>query len=292
MKFTPNINSKPGKSGDKTNPTNIRHNYNNEDSTLPSNGAVNVSEPQDNGFEAAPTSSNIRTKERQQADESRGGAMKGLGFLDHLPTIREWISDLWLDVLCMIVVGVAALTMNSVNAVGGVNRKFIIWDNNGNFINPEIGYTRSSKNIIPIWLATFLSIIVPTLFFVISQIRVMSAYDLHVAFWGNIWSILISSLLQVFNKLLIGGVRPHFLDVCKPREDVRPGSGSGFEGLYFDKSICTGTNDRWINDALKSWPSGHTAVSFAGFLFASLYFNGKFKVFSTLTNGTMCLAVQ
>lgn len=124
--------------------------------------------------------------------------------------------------------------MNTVDAVGGSRRKFIIWDEDGNFINPvrlspfpsldnsyslpspslshfpcskEIGKTRGA-NIIPIWLSTFLSVIVPVLFIVVSQLRVRSAYDAHVAVWGAAWAILLSSFLQVFNKLLIVRLLP------------------------------------------------------------------------------------
>jgi hypothetical protein len=90
-------------------------------------------------------------------------------------------------------------------------------------------------------------------------------------------------------KSLIGGFRPHFLAVCKPdmelvRQALRSqvvgpdNVGFGFQTMYFDRSICRGL-DKEINNALISFPSGHTEAAFAGFGFLFLYFNAKFKVF-------------
>lgn len=64
-------------------------------------------------------------------------------------------------------------------------------------------------NIIPIWLAAVLAVLVPTVSFALAQIRVHSLYDLHVAFWANISSIVLASVFQIFNKVLI--VRPPLL---------------------------------------------------------------------------------
>lgn len=55
---------------------------------------------------------------------------------------------------------------------------------------------------------------------------------------------------------LIGGLRPHFLDVCKPdMARVRLQTqllGAGFENYMFNRNICTG-DEKDINDALESW---------------------------------------
>lgn len=45
----------------------------------------------------------------------------------------------------------------------------------------------------------------------------------------------------------------------------------------FDRTICTGDPDE-IDDSLESFPSGHSAAAFAGFLFLYLYLNAKLKV--------------
>ncbi|CAE6421114.1 unnamed protein product [Rhizoctonia solani] len=133
---------------------------------------------------------------------------------------------------------------------------------------------------IPIWLDALLAILIPTLFFFIAQIRVRSFYDLNTAFWGVIWAIASTTLFQVFIKTLIGGFRPHFLSVCNP-DLSRIGSGTGFQGIMYDISICSpDANKSHLRDATKSFPSGHTTAATAGYVYLSLYFNAKMKIFS------------
>ncbi|KAG9079890.1 hypothetical protein FS749_008200, partial [Ceratobasidium sp. UAMH 11750] len=140
-------------------------------------------------------------------------------------------------------------------------------------------YTRSS--IIPIWLDALLAILIPVIFFVIAQIRVRSVYDLNTAFWGLVWAVLASTLFQVFIKTLVGGFRPHFLSVCNPDLSRIQGTGTGFQGIMYDISICSpDANKAHLRDATKSFPSGHTAAAAAGYIFLSLYFNAKMKIFS------------
>ncbi|KAL1667888.1 phosphatidic acid phosphatase type 2/haloperoxidase [Schizophyllum commune] len=211
--------------------------------------------------------------------ETRLRERNAFAWLAAAPSLGEWLGDLWPDLLTLIVVGAIGLGLNASDAIGGKSRYFMIFNENSEFVNYEMGKPRQA-NIIPIWLAAVLAVLVPTISFALAQIRVHSLYDLHVAFWANISSIVLASVFQIFNKILIGGLRPHFFDVCQPRADLRPGDGAGYHGLYFTWEICSGPNPDYIQDALKSWPSGHTTVAFAGFVLLSLYLNGKLKVFS------------
>lgn len=79
---------------------------------------------------------------------------------------------------------------------------------------------------------------------------------------------MVSHCSRLGNKLthrLIGGLRPHFLDVCKPDMSrvVAQGElmGAGFASLMFDRNICTG-DEKDINDALESWMQVNTTESF------------------------------
>jgi len=161
-------------------------------------------------------------------------------------------------------------------------RQFPITFASGDIVYPEFAYPRRKASIVPIWLDALLATLIPTLFFVIAQIRVRSFYDLNVAFWGNIWSVITATLFQVFLKVLIGGFRPHFLAICNP--DIATlraqGKGTGYQNIMFDKSVCNPANQKQLDDAMKSFPSGHSAAAMAGFVFLSLYFNAKMKIFS------------
>lgn len=91
--------------------------------------------------------------------------------------------------------------------------------------------------------------------------------------------VLVAIQLTLCSRL-IGGLRPHFLAVCKPSTPISgTQTGNGFGNIMYDRKICTGDKHE-INDALESMPSGHTTAAFAGFVFLYLYLNAKLKVWS------------
>lgn len=138
------------------------------------------------------------------------------------------------------------------------------------------------KEIIPIWLAAFLAAIIPIVVILFMQIRVRSFWDVNNGVIGLLYSLISAAVFQVFLKWLIGGLRPHFLDVCKPDVSLATDKGynmKGYNQIYFTREICTGDPDE-IDDSLESFPSGHTTAAFGGFIFLYLYLNAKLKVFS------------
>lgn len=133
------------------------------------------------------------------------------------------------------------------------------------------------NEIVPIWAATVLALVVPVSIFLICQIRVRSFWDLNNAIIGLSYSLLTTAIFQVILKWLIGGLRPHFLTVCKP--SVQQGTGNGLQQIMYDRRVCTG-NQNEIDDSLESFPSGHSTAAFSGFVFLFLYLNAKLKVWS------------
>jgi len=99
----------------------------------------------------------------------------------------------------------------------------------------------------------------------------------HTAFLGLVYSLLTTSVWQVFLKWLIGGLRPHFYDICRPNLDGV--IGSGWQSMMVTRNICTG-DEKEINEALKSFLSGHSAAAFASYVFLALYINSHLKVFA------------
>jgi hypothetical protein len=62
------------------------------------------------------------------------------------------------------------------------------------------------NEIIPIWAAAMLAFFVPTLVFLICQIRARSFWDVNNAVLGLLYSLIGAAVFQVFIKWLIGGV--------------------------------------------------------------------------------------
>ena len=163
------------------------------------------------------------------------------------------------------------------------NRSFAVTFADGEVVYPEFAYPLRGE-IIPIWAAALLASLVPIVIFLLMQIRVRSFWDVNNAVIGLLYSLIAAAVFQVFIKWLIGGLRPHFLAVCKPDVSLAPSVGgeyqqAGFAQLYYTREICTGDESE-ISDSLESMPSGHTTAAFAGFIYLYLYLNAKLKVFS------------
>lgn len=126
-----------------------------------------------------------------------------------------------------------------------------------------------------------LGVLVPIFVVLMMQIRIRSFWDANNAIIGLFYSTITAAVFQVFLKWLIGGLRPHFLAVCKPDVSLIKNQydATGFKQIMFTRDICTGDINE-IDDSLESFPSGHTTAAFGGFVFLYLYLNAKLKVFS------------
>uniref|UniRef100_A0A914YKT3 Uncharacterized protein n=1 Tax=Panagrolaimus superbus TaxID=310955 RepID=A0A914YKT3_9BILA len=136
-------------------------------------------------------------------------------------------------------------------------RNFPITFKDGEIVYPDFAYPMR-PNIVPIWLSAIISFGVPAIVIALCQIRIRSFWDVNNAIFGITYSLINAAAFQVFIKWLIGGLRPHFLDVCKPdmtKINGINGVGVGFQNLFFTKDVCTGDESE-INDSLESMPSG------------------------------------
>ncbi|KAK8040756.1 acid phosphatase/Vanadium-dependent haloperoxidase [Apiospora phragmitis] len=201
------------------------------------------------------------------------------------PTFGQWLKFTWLDILTMAAMG--AIGLGVYMAHPAPTRSFAVQFSDGEVVHPDFAYPLR-KEIIPIVAAALLAAFIPIIVILICQIRVRSFWDVNNGVIGLLYSLITAAVFQVFVKWLIGGLRPHFLNVCKPdvtRASNAPGvkgagyNGAGFTGIYYTSEICTG-DPKEINDSLESMPSGHTTAAFAGFVYLYLYLNAKLKVFS------------
>jgi membrane-associated phospholipid phosphatase len=120
----------------------------------------------------------------------------------------------------------------------------------------------------------------------LAQVRIRSFWDFNNAVLGLLYSVILGSLFQVIIKILIGGFRPIFLDVCQPdislaRNHNTTGlNGVGFHSIMYTAEICTNPNKDAIKNAMTSFPSGHSTTAFASYVFLFLWMNAKLKVWA------------
>ncbi|KAL1918981.1 uncharacterized protein VTP21DRAFT_2362 [Calcarisporiella thermophila] len=151
---------------------------------------------------------------------------------------------------------------------------FPVYQKDGFVADSSIAYP-TAPDLVPTWLSSLIAAVFSVIVYALAQIWLKSLEDFHAAFLGTLYALASSSLFQVICKWLIGGLRPKFLEICKP--NVSGVQGAGFGNIFYDVSVCTGDPDS-VNDGISSFPSGHSNAAWAGFLFLFFYLNAKLKV--------------
>ena len=148
----------------------------------------------------------------------------------------------------------------------------------GDIVYPQFAY----PYVEPIFSAVGAGLVaglVPLAVFIIAQIWIRSFQSLAFATLGLVYSLATGTLFQVVLKKTIGGLRPHFLSVCEP---VIPENyetvGHGFQNIMFHVSeICTGDQDK-IDNAIESFPSGHSNIAVAGLGYLAIYLFAHLRI--------------
>ncbi|XP_059449719.1 putative lipid phosphate phosphatase 3, chloroplastic isoform X3 [Corylus avellana] len=126
------------------------------------------------------------------------------------------------------------------------------------------------SNTVPVWAVPIYSILLPIAIFLVVYFRRRDVYDLHHAILGLLYSVLVTAVITDAIKDAVGRPRPDFFWRCFPDgKDVYDTLGN---------VVCHGDKNV-IKEGHKSFPSGHTAWSFAGLGFLSLYLSGKIQIF-------------
>lgn len=126
------------------------------------------------------------------------------------------------------------------------------------------------SNTVPIWAVPIYAVLLPMVIILIFYFRRRDVYDLHHGVLGLLFSVLITAVITDAIKDAVGRPRPDFFWRCFPDgKDIYDQWGN---------VICHGSTST-VREGHKSFPSGHTAWSFSGLGFLSLYLSGKVKAF-------------
>ncbi|XP_055803811.1 lipid phosphate phosphatase 2-like isoform X1 [Solanum dulcamara] len=126
------------------------------------------------------------------------------------------------------------------------------------------------SNTIPIWAVPVYAVLLPMLVFLLLYFRRRDVYDLHHAILGLWFAVLVTAVITDAIKDAVGRPRPDFFWRCFP-------DGKEVYDNWGDV-VCHGDKNV-VREGHKSFPSGHTSLSFAGLGFLSLYLSGKIQVF-------------
>ncbi|KAF9264916.1 acid phosphatase/Vanadium-dependent haloperoxidase [Marasmius fiardii PR-910] len=184
-----------------------------------------------------------------------------------------WLRLHGVDLITMALMG--ALGLGIYEAPPAPSRSFPVYFQDGEVVYPQFAYPLR-KEIVPIFAAALIAFFAPFFFICLFQARRRSIDDFLTTTMGLLKSLITAAVFQVWVKWLIGGLRPHFYEVCQPRLDP---TSNGFHAIMYDRTICTGDKNQ-IDDSLESMPSGHSTAAWAGLFYLALYFNAQLKVMS------------
>lgn len=119
---------------------------------------------------------------------------------------------------------------------------------------------------VPGWMLIVVGILVPMLLLLVTGICCGPPGDAHASICVYMFAVGISTFLTNMMKLYCGRLRPNFYDMCQ-----------------FD----TSTKECQVDEpnARKSFPSGHSSLSFCSMTILSLYLLGKIGLHRTTTGG-------
>lgn len=183
----------------------------------------------------------------------------------------RWIKKYGLDWFTLLLLGGCAL---GIFYAPPLSKRLFAIEFEGQPVEYDYAYP-VLKEIVPTWMSGAIAAASGTLVLAISQIWLKSSKEFHRGMLCMITCLIAASWFQVICKIMIGGLRPNFLAVCKP--DPSKAGGLGYYGIYYDHTICTGDKVA-VYDALQSFPSGHSTAAFAGNIFIALYLNAKLKL--------------
>ncbi|KAI0181894.1 acid phosphatase/Vanadium-dependent haloperoxidase [Hypoxylon sp. FL1284] len=207
------------------------------------------------------------------------------------PPFGLWLRVTWPDILTMLLLGALGLLLFFLPPAGTRLFPLTVIDpsdghDTGQVVYPELTYPYAPQ-IISSWVDLALALLIPVFSFLVAQFRIASFWDFNNATIGLLYALETASVFQVTIKWAIGGLRPHFYDVCKPMADrlrdpafnATGTNGVGYMRYMYSSEICD-TQGRKLWDALQSFPSGHSATTFAASVYMYLYLNAKLKIFS------------
>ncbi|KAG2127920.1 phosphatidic acid phosphatase type 2/haloperoxidase [Suillus bovinus] len=110
----------------------------------------------------------------------------------------------------------------------------------------------------------------------VNFLTVQSWWDFHHSTLGLVLSLSTTRAITQLVKVTVGRPRPDLISRCQPVT----GSADPLFGLS-TVDICTQTVSKILEDGWKSFPSGHSSMSFAGLGFLAFYLIGKLHLFDT-----------
>lgn len=178
----------------------------------------------------------------------------------------SWLSPLWQNCILrsylvdLLLIGLLCLPYFLVEALPPFERPF--WRD-----DRTISFPHKDYEIIPNWLLPFISLGLPAAILGgWMAYKRLSNRRLLVAFIGLLLALALTVEATNITKVLVGRLRPDFLARCD------------LDLTITDRNVCRGPVGS-VKEGRKSFPSGHTSLSFAGLGYTSFFLAGQLGLF-------------
>ncbi|KAK8850434.1 hypothetical protein IAR55_004352 [Kwoniella newhampshirensis] len=233
-------------------------------------------------FPAAPigqSSSDLPLYTREESPgKSRlaGGGRDGRSTLKKM-TFKTLVASYAFDwFLALVLWGVLAI----LNKSPGHKREFSLTDT-------SIQHSFAEHERVPPRLLGFISVGIPLLCLIpLSSLVARNSWDVHNSVLGLFTSFTVTGVVTQIIKMSVGRPRPDLIARCLPAAGATDHPVFGLSTI----AICTNTNHFILNDGFKSFPSGHSSLSFSGLAFLSLYLAGKMHLWDVRGHRTRAWA--
>ncbi|KAJ2894549.1 hypothetical protein IWW38_002542 [Coemansia aciculifera] len=113
-------------------------------------------------------------------------------------------------------------------------------------------------------LVAYASPVLSALFFLVFRRR--NWHDFHCTVLGIFLSMGLNNTATNVVKNAAGRLRPDFIDRCQPSITENPSRLK-----LVDHTVCTQTDLAYLQEGMRSFPSGHASLAFCGLTFTALY---------------------
>ncbi|WFD27698.1 hypothetical protein MNAN1_002702 [Malassezia nana] len=145
----------------------------------------------------------------------------------------------------------------------------------------SIQHPFSQQQRVPEELLSALSFWIPLISVIIlSIVQKNRVARINTAILGLLFTLSLTGCVTELFKKLVGRPRPDFLDRCKPDlMSILPDEKHLFSSLFTYEICTTDTRSSLLKDGFKSFPSGHSSMSFAGLTYLAWYLRDTLNAF-------------
>ncbi|KAI0003550.1 acid phosphatase/Vanadium-dependent haloperoxidase [Xylariaceae sp. FL0662B] len=139
--------------------------------------------------------------------------------------------------------------------------------------NLNIAFPHAIHERVPVWLNFVYALFIPLgVVLLFNGVARASFHKHHNTILGLAITLILTLFLTDIVKNSVGRPRPDLVARCKPVTSTKP-------NVLVTIDVCTETDHYTLHDGWRSFPSGHSSLSFGGLGYLALFLAGQLRIF-------------